>query len=555
MAAIVYLRAVIALLVLLIGPVNCADNKPELPSLLDATLDQLRYGLDSGRFTSVDLTRAYLARIKEVSDDLRPVIEINPDALTIAARMDSERKQNRTTPGPLHGVPVLIKDNIATRDNMNTTAGSYALAGAVPKEESTMARKLREAGALLLGKTNLSQWSMFRSYNTSSGWTSIGGQTKGAYFADHDPSGSSSGSGVATSLGLAWATLGTETAGSLISPGNVNNVVAVKPSVGLTSRYMVVPISEHQDTVGPMARTVKDAAYLLEAIAGPDSKDKYTSASPFKSGKTPKYVAACREDGLRGKRIGIPRHLKDIPPEFLAPQVMSVFRSALQTLRDAGAVLVEDVEMPGEANLLDAPTEVIMEGDFVVNLRQYLSNLEKNPNGITNLQQLKDFTEKHPKEGFPSRDTQVWQGSLDLGFDNTSPEFRDLHGQLTYDSGPLGVLGALKNHSLDAIVVPTDAMLGSPAVAGSPVITVPMGKRSNDTAIERNPSFGLTSTAPNLPFGISFAGKMFGEETLIEIAYAFEQKTKARQTVQPYIKPRTELIDIIRSRCRRVVKF
>lgn len=234
------------------------DGKP-FPPLIEATLEDLVKGLESGLFTSVDLVNAYTARIMEVNSTLKMVTYLNPDALTIAATSDAQRAAGLSK-GPLHGIPILIKNNIATKDLMPNTAGSYALVGAVVPEDSTMAAKLRKAGAIILGKTNLSQWANFRSDNTSNGWTADGGQTEGAYFPGEDPSGSSSGSGVSSSLGLALAALGTETDGSIVSPSNFNNLVGIKPSVGLTSRHLVVPISEHQDTVGPMART---ARYLM----------------------------------------------------------------------------------------------------------------------------------------------------------------------------------------------------------------------------------------------------------------------------------------------------
>jgi len=262
------------------SPYSCTRDfiTQPFPKLIDASLEHLRCGLELKLFTSIDLVIAYTARINEVNATLRMVTELNPDAVAIARELDNERILGRVR-GPLHGIPILIKNNIATNDRMGNTAGSLALLGATVPEDSTVAAKLRRAGAVILGKTNLSQWANFRSDNTSNGWSAHGGQTVGAYFPGQDPSGSSSGSGVASSLGLALASLGTETDGSIISPSDVNNLVGIKPSVGLTSRFLVIPISEHQDTVGPMARSVKDAAYILSAIAGKDANDNYTSAS------------------------------------------------------------------------------------------------------------------------------------------------------------------------------------------------------------------------------------------------------------------------------------
>jgi amidase len=515
-------------------------NNP-YPLLLDATLDELRHGLDLGLFTSVDLTKAYIARIKQVTQDLRPVNEINPDALAIAAEKDAACRAQIgliCNLGPLHGIPVLIKDNIATDDKMNNTAGSYALVGARTAEDSTVAARLRKAGAIILGKANMSQWANARSFNTSNGWSSYGGQTKGAYFVDQDPSGSSSGSAVSASLGLSWAALGTETDGSIISPANVNNLVGIKPTVGLTSRYLVVPISEHQDTVGPLARTVKDAAYLLAAIAGPDQKDNYTSAIPF-GDQLPDYVAACKPDGLRGKRFGVARHM--LPPGNNNTAIMRAFEEAITLMRAQGATIMDNVYVPGFDSIGPA-VEFVLGVDLVTGLaKNYFNRLKTNPFNITNLRQLQDFTHGSPKEDWPGRDTGIWEGALSLQVDNTSPEFWGYYSQQQYFAGPLGVPGMLKKYSLDAMIMPADFVNSLPAIAGSPIITVPLGAHPSGTPLEKNSFGNLYNSAPNRPFGLAFLGAPFGEVKLIEAAYAFEQKTKVREKVSPYVRPQTEL--------------
>lgn len=517
------------------------------PPLIEATTEDLITGLESGLFTSVDLVNAYVARIMEVNSTLRMVTELNPDALSIAANLDAERK-NGTVHGPLHGIPILIKNNIATMDKMNNTAGSYALLGAKVPRDSTMAKKLREAGAIILGKTNLSQWANYRSYNTSNGWSAYGGQTEGAYYPKQDPSGSSSGSAVASSLGLALAALGTETDGSILSPSDVNNLVGIKPTVGLTSRALVVPISEHQDTVGPMARTVKDAAYLLAAIAGKDQYDNYTDAIPFD--KIPDYVGACNFNALKGKRLGVVRNLIDLTYDGTAAPIVPVFNAALDVLRAAGAIIVENTNFTGyDALNAGSYSNIVLEADFISDLpKEYLSKLTYNPNNINSLDELRNFTHSFPLEDWPQRDTDIWGDAIKLGFGNTSPEFWSNYTMNTYLAGPLGVTGALKNHSLDALLLPTEFSPNFPALIGSPVVTVPLGVYNSSTMVLPNGFGNLNAIAPNLPFGISFMGPKFSEELLIGLAYAFEQRTLVRNTITPYIQPTTELADIVAKR-------
>ncbi|KAI1613970.1 amidase [Exophiala viscosa] len=523
---------------------STAINGKAFPPLIEATTEDLITGLESGLFTSVDLVTAYIDRIMEVNGTLRMVTQLNPDALSIAAELDAMRA-NGTVLGPLHGIPILIKNNIATADKMDNTAGSYALAGAKVPRDSTMAAKLRQAGAVILGKTNLSQWANYRSFNTSNGWSAIGGQTQGAYYPEQDPSGSSSGSAVSSSLGLALATLGTETDGSILSPSDVNNLVGIKPTVGLTSRYLVVPISEHQDTIGPIARTVKDAAYVLSAIAGKSPYDNYTNASPFNS--TPDYVAACNFSALSGKRIGVPRNLIDLVADPTAAPIVPVFNAALDILRAAGATIVENTNFTGYEALNEGNySNIVLEADFITDLpKEYLSKLTYNPNNITSVADLDNFTHSFPLEDWPERDTLIWDGALELGYGNTSPEFWSNYTMNTYLAGPLGVTGALANYSLDALVLPTEFSPNFPALIGSPVVTVPLGAYPANTTVLRNGFGNLNAIFPNLPFGISFMGPHFSEELLIGLAYAFEQRTLVRNTITPYLEATTELVDVV----------
>lgn len=522
------------------GPLSTRSGA-DFPALLDADLSELVAGLESGLFASVDLVAAYTARIREVNDTLHAVAELNPDAPSIAAEADEARARGEVL-GPLHGIPILLKNNIATADAMGNTAGSHALAGAEVSEDSTVAAKLRKAGAVILGKANLSQWANCRSLNSSNGWSAYGGLTTGAYYPQQDPSGSSSGSGVAASLGLAFAALGTETSGSIISPSSANNVVGIKPSVGLTSRHLVIPISEHQDTVGPMARTVKDAAYVLAAIAGPDPNDNYTSAIPFET--IPDYVAACDYDALKGKRIGVPRNmLADAEP---GGTWITAFNESLEVFREAGAEVVDDVYIEGWDWVYNKNAFMdIALPDFARNLGEYFAKLSVNPRDITSLSDLLEFTQGSELEEWPARDTVRFEDGIRLEMQEVTAEWWERYQDYIYHVGELGLTGALRNHSLDALIHLSPFASAIPATLGSPMVSVPLGREPDDTPLQRNRFEDLYSMSPNYPFGISFLGERFSEERLIGLAYAFEQRTMVRREVVPYIQPTTELEDVV----------
>ncbi|MCJ1455863.1 hypothetical protein MMC28_006220 [Mycoblastus sanguinarius] len=532
-------------LTLVFGQICPNETASSFPLLIEVTLEELETGLESRLFTSVDLVNAYIARIKEVNGTLNCVTEINPDAVSIAAELDAERA-NGTTRGPLHGVPIIIKNNIATDDQMNNTAGSFALYGAKVPTDSTLASKLRAAGVVILGKSNLSQWANFRSDNSTNGWSAYGGQTFGVYYPAQDPSGSSSGSGVSSAIGLAFAALGSETSGSILSPSEVSNLVGIKPTVGLTSRHLVIPISQRQDTVGPMARTVKDAAYVLQAIAGKDPLDNYTLAQPFDT--PPDYVAACNFSSLRGARIGIPRNLID-PTEEPDDTVINAFNAAVETIKNAGATIIDNTNITSFA--LDQYNDgnssiVVLEADFITDLvTDYLSLLTYNPENVHDLAEVSNFTHHFPQEDYPDRDTGVWDGALALGFNNTSPEFWPYYQLNLEIAGPQGILGLLANYSLDALILPTDFSPGLPALVGTPVVTVPLGFYPANETVMNNTRGTLVETGPNIPFGLSFIGEAWSEASLIGFAYAYEQRTMTRNKVQPYIVPSTELVDVV----------
>ncbi|PFH62934.1 hypothetical protein XA68_10987 [Ophiocordyceps unilateralis] len=524
--------------------------RTKLSSLLDITLEELQAGLNAGYFTSVDLVRAYVARTGEVNDKLRAVLEINPDAEVIARKLDAERQQGHRR-SPLHGIPVLVKDNIATHDSMNTTAGSFALLGACVGEDSTVAARLRDAGVIILGKTNMSQWSGLRSLKCPQGWSARGGQTVGAYFPGHNPQGSSSGSAVAASIGLAWASIGTETTSSLVGPAHANNIVGIKPTVGLTSRHLVIPLSRRLDSVGPMARTVKDAAYLLNAIAGPDDKDNYTSAIPFNT--LPDYVEACRPGGLRGKRIGVVRNYFDMEdePDKTAVLSLAAFNSSLKVLAKLGAEVIDGIYFPNLKEYAQSPYHAYcIMSDFRDHLyAHYTRHLKTNPNGVFTLKNLHRFVRENTLEGYPDYDTLFWDLALSVAPLENSPSFWGNHTYIFELIGTRGVSAAMQKHSLDAIYMPSLYAGLVASISGTPVVTVPLGASPIDSPFVAGPPRDKTNVVgPNHPFGVGFLGPSFSEESLIMMAYAFEQETRIRQLVRPWMQPYTELVDVLRRR-------
>ncbi|EAU31864.1 predicted protein [Aspergillus terreus NIH2624] len=509
---------------------------------------------DGGSASAGACGRAYVARIHEVNTTLHMVLEINPDAVDIARQLDAERERgvvrryarcvhprysSSITPrsSALHGLPVLVKDMIGTHDKMQTSAGSYALVGAQTPEDATVVAKLRQKGAIILGKTSMSEWANVRSMNSSNGWNPRGGLTYAAYYPQQDPSGSSSGSGVAADLGLALGALD----GSILYPSEANNIVGIKPTVGLTSRHMVVPISQRQDTIGPMARTVKDAALLLQAMAGPDPPDNYTLASPFGQ-QIPDYPAACKLSALQGKRIGVAQNVLS----GVSSPVLSAFQHALDILQSAGATIVPGTNFTAWDEFRNSTTpDMVVAADFTSDLTTFLSSLTTNPNHIRSLDDLRAYTQHDPREQYPSRDTALWDLMLAGAVDNTSPAFWAMYQQNLYFGGEGGLLGALARHNLDAVVLPTAVAARIPALIGSPVVTVPLGAWPDGTPVVRNAFGDLVVQAPGVPFGMSFLGARWSEESLIGMAYAFEQRTRVRETLRRVVEPRGELGDVV----------
>ncbi|KAK6331147.1 hypothetical protein TWF696_003216 [Orbilia brochopaga] len=525
---------------------KCKISINEIPDLIDITIDHITTYLYDGCFTSVQLTKAYIARINEVNSTLHAVLELNPDALDIAASLDAERAKGKIR-GPLHGVPILIKDNIATDDKMNNTAGSYALLGAKVPRDSTMAAKLRAAGAIILGKVGLSQWANYRSSNGSSGWSSRHGQITNAYYPNLDPSGSSSGSGVGASIGLSLAALGSETSGSIVSPSQRNNLVGIKPTVGLTSRYLVIPISEHQDTVGPMARTVKDAAYILTAIAGKDPYDNYTSEIPF---EIPDYWRNLKRSSFQGAKIGIPRIA--ITSSSTNAPVLAAFNNAVEVIKKLGATVYDNANFPAYDEYRRSGNSSIVLGlDFKTNVKQYFDQLTYNPNNLHSLKDLIDFTMADPREDYPDRNVNTWISANNQPCEDNSCAYAwNAYQADVYLGGIGGILGALESAGgeggLDALIMPTDFAAGIAAIAGYPIVTVPMGFYPETTRPSAPNSRGLISNAPNQPFGLAFLGRRFDEQKLINFAFAFEQKTDVRKEgPDPYIVPSAQIKDFL----------
>lgn len=486
--------------------------------LEEITVAELRAGLDSGRFTSEQLVQMYSQRIADIDRQgpaINAVIEMNPDAMELARKADQERKAGGAR-GPMHGIPLLIKDNIATADKMSTSAGSLALADAKSPKDSFVATQLRKRGAIILGKTNLSEWANIRSTHSSSGWSARGGQTHCPYALDRNPSGSSSGSAVAVSANECPVAIGSETDGSIVSPACSNGLVGIKPTVGLVGRTGIVPISHTQDTAGPMARTVADAAALLTVIAGVDPDDP---ASRTATGKTQDYLRALDPNGLKGARLGVVRKYAG---ESRA--VDALFDDAIKVMRSAGADIVDPVEIESIGKF-DAQELQVLLYEFKAGLGAYFQWFGPN-SPLKSLEDAIAFNNKHAEQEMPYFGQELFVQAQAKG-PLTSPEYLKALAECRKLSRTEGIDGAMNKHKLDALICPTgtaawptDLVNGDgsypsssslAAVAGYPHVTLPMGY-----------VFGL-------PVGISFFGRAWTEPTLIKYAYAYEQRTKFRK--------------------------
>ena len=488
----------------------------------ELSISDLQASMQSGALTSRQVVEGYLERIASIdraSPRLNAVIELNPDALEIADGLDRERKQGGIH-GPLHGIPILLKDNIDTADKMMTTAGSLALEGHIAVQDAFLVDRLRQAGAVILGKANLSEWANFRSTHSVSGWSSRGSQTRNPYVLDRNPCGSSSGSAVAVAANLCAGAVGTETDGSIICPSQTNGVVGIKPTLGLISRSGIIPIAHSQDTAGPMGRSVADAAVLLGAMTGIDVRDSATSSSQGKAYSD--YTQFLDKGGLQGARIGVARSFFEFHP-----QVDKIIEACLETLKSLGAELIDPVEIENAKKLGETEIEVLTY-EFKADLNAYLANLGPQA-AVHSMQDLIAFNEQHRDKVMPYFGQERMLKAQEKG-----PLTDDAYLKALETTQRLaraeGIDATLEKHQLNAIVAPTggpawlvDYVNGdcgeggswSPAaVAGYPNITVPAGYVSG------------------LPVGISFFGAAYSEPVLIRLAYAFEQATKARRQPQ-----------------------
>ena len=487
----------------------------------EMTITQLQGLMGSRQTRSADLVTFFLQRIRTLDQSgpmVNSVIELNPDALAIASALDGERQAGHVR-GPLHGIPVLLKDNVDTHDQMQTAAGSLALVGTPALQDSTVAARLRAAGAVILGKTTLSEWANFRSFFSSSGWSGRGGQCNNPYAIDRNPCGSSSGSGAAASANFAAVSIGTETDGSIVCPANENGVVGIKPTVGLVSRAGVVPISHTQDTVGPHARTVADAAAVLGALVGVDSRDPATAASAGKFHRD--YTQFLDPNGVNGVRIGVAREYEGVG----SPHTDAVFEDALSALHGAGAILV-DVSFPHLSEINSGGSEfTVLLNDFKHDLNAYLSTRTGVP--ITSLADAIAFNNAHAAQEMPFFAQELFDLAQTFSGDLSDPAYLAALARDKVIGGSEGIDAILATNNVQAIVAPTDTpawptdlinadhfVFGSSsaaAIVGYPIVVVPMGF-----------SFGL-------PLGLSIMGTAFSEPTLIKIASGFEHASQARR--------------------------
>jgi amidase len=496
--------------------------------LEEATIAQLQEEMKTGKYTSRSIVEMYIKHIEEIDKKgpkINSVIEINPDALAIADQLDKERKEGKVR-GPLHGIPILIKENIETADKMQTTAGSYALENIPVKQDATVAQKLREAGAVIIGKTNMSEWAYFRSTRGASGWSARGGQTKNPYILTRSACGSSSGSGASIAANLAPAAIGTETDGSITCPASANSIVGIKTTMGLVSRAGIIPGAHTQDVAGPMARTVADAATVLGAIDGPDPRDPVTESSKDKAQTD--YTKFLDPNGLRGARIGVARNYFGYHE-----RVDALINQSIEVMKQQGAIIVDSANVETAGKFGNCEVTIFLY-ELKADLGKYLK--ERSSTGPQSLKDLIAFNEKNRDKEMPFFEQEFFKLSEEKGGPLTDQAYQDAVKECHRLSADEGIDATLKKHNLEAIIAPTlgpimpiDLVIGDhlippwatahwtasvSAAAGYPHISVPAGYISG------------------VPVGISFMGTAWSEPILIKLAYAFEQATKYRKPPQ-----------------------
>lgn len=483
--------------------------------LNEVSISELQETMASGELTAERICKKYLDRIQEVDPSLKSVIELNPDALDIARALDEERKSGKIK-GPLHGIPIMIKDNIDTGDQMMTTAGSLALSGHYAAVDAPIVKALREAGAVLMGKTNLSEWANFRSERSSSGWSGRGGQVRNPYCLDRSPCGSSSGTGAAVAANLCTIGIGTETNGSIICPSGVNGIVGIKPTLGLWSRRGIVPIAHSQDTAGPMCRNVADAATLLGALAGFDNNDAETHIT--RGTIYNDYTQFLDAGGLNGARIGIAREMLGFNP-----LVDKLFDEAVEVLKKQGAQVIDDISFENRRKWVGPSYQVLLY-EFKADLNKYLAEHQSAP--VKTLEEIIAFNEANVDKEMPWFGQEIFKLAQEKGDLNTQEYIKALSDSKKF-SQIEGIDAVMDQHNLDAIIAGTngpawnidwvngDNFSGSSsspaAISGYPNICVPMGY------------------VHGLPVGISFFGRAWSEPVLIRLAYAYEQASKHRK--------------------------
>lgn len=495
--------------------------------LEEITVAELQDGMKSGKFTAKSLVEKYTARAEDIDQrTVNAIIEMNPDALSIADDLDRERK-SKGPRGPLHGIPILIKDNIATADRMMTTAGSLALVGSKPPKDSFVAQRLRAAGAVILGKTNLSEWANIRSSHSTSGWSGRGGLTKNPYALDRNPCGSSSGTGAGVSANLAAIGIGTETDGSIVCPSSSNGLAGIKPTVGLVSRSGIIPISHSQDTAGPMCRTLRDAAILLSALTGADPQDQATAASAGRAQAN--YEQYCDPNGLKGARIGVARKFFGF-----SDAVDALMEQSIDVMRKQGAVIVDPADISTLGKFDDSEMTVFM-FELKADLNAYLAGLGPSA-PVKTLKDIIEFNDRNRQKEMPYFGQDLFLKSQAKGA-LTEKEYLDAVAKNHQLARTEGIDAVMDKYKLDALVAPT----GGPAWI-TDLITGDHfgGGSSNAAAVAGYPNINVTAgSIAGLPVGISFFGRAWSEPTLIKIAYGFEQATKARKA--PKFLPSIEL--------------